>query len=220
MSSRPEALRKRAYFTTLWVRSILRSFAIFRISNVKTINRGNVPKKGAVIVAPNHLTLMDAPYVWGSLRRRAAPVAKHTLWSHPIGGLLLTLLGGIPIKRGDKQSGNRARAKMSQTLKAGGLVMIFPEGRCAPDPQILGRFYPGAAEMAVDHDCPIVPCVLKGIEKVLPLGSKRLRLRRPVQIVYLDPMHPADFGYDAEALNTELRARIAKESGQQLAPLD
>lgn len=213
---RPHPLRKRALVTTFWLRTWLRSVAKFKISNVTTIGRENVPKTGAAIIAANHISMLDALYLWGSLRRPSTAIAQDGLWKNKLLAAIFALLGLIPVKRGDKESGANARTLMGRVLDYGGLGIIFPEGRITRD-GFLGKFYPGAADLAFEHDCIIVPVALKGIDQVLPLGKRIPKLRLPVHIRYLKPLHPGDFD-SPEQMTATLRQIIAAQTNQQLAP--
>jgi 1-acyl-sn-glycerol-3-phosphate acyltransferase len=126
-------------------------------------------------------------------------------------------LGGvIPVRREDpSQSSLDAGAKV---LEDGNLLGIFPEGTRSPD----GRLYKGktgAARMALDVGCPIVPTGLIGTRHVMPKEAKIPGLGPRVTVKFGRPMRvPSEAHEDARVLRTftdELMSEIAKLSGQE-----
>ncbi len=89
---RPKGLGKRAWVTTKLVRRILRALAWSRFVRVTVLGREAVPTTGPVIVASNHISMLDAVFLWGALRRRAVAIAMAELWSWPVVGWLVRLM--------------------------------------------------------------------------------------------------------------------------------
>lgn len=207
---RPAGLGVRAWVTTELVRRVLRFLAWSRIVRVTVVGREVVPKRGAVLIASNHISMLDAVFLWGALRRRAAAVAMAELWTWPVVGLLVRGLGHIPVIRRDPDSGRRALDQAEWVLRHGGVLIIYPEGRCVR-PGEVEPYKPGVAKLAFATGVPIVPVGTSGTADVLPLrgadGRGRFDRTRPVTIRFGGPVDPA--GFDSpEALLTHLRARI------------
>ncbi|MFG3702957.1 lysophospholipid acyltransferase family protein, partial [Micromonospora sp. NPDC047620] len=123
---RPKGLGKRAWLTTQFVRRILRTLAWSNVVRVTVTGRELVPKSGPVIVASNHISMLDAVFLWGALRRRAIAIAMAELWSWPVVGWLVRRLGHIPVVRRDSVSGQSAMAQAEQILRHGGVLIIYP----------------------------------------------------------------------------------------------
>lgn len=89
--------------------------------------RENIPKEGAIIVAPNHKSNFDPPIVGVAFKDRIIHyMAKEELFKNPIFGYILRQFGTFPVKRGsiDRMAIRRAILE----LKEGNALGIFPEG--------------------------------------------------------------------------------------------
>ncbi len=209
---KPRSLQPHAWALTKLLRGFLRSLALSRLFPVTVTGRRYVPAKGAALVACNHISLADPPYVWGALRRNAAAMATRGLWRIPVLGMILWLLGHVPVHRGNHASGLKATAKLIRHLKAGGLGIIFPEGRCSPTGQ-LQKLKPGVAVIAFATGAPVIPAGVQGTNVVWPLGSRRIRMWQRVTVAFGEPMMPADYP-DQSTFLADLANRIAELSGQ------
>lgn len=176
----------------------------------------HIPRKGPAIITPNHLGLLDPLFVAMAIPRQVVFIGKADYWKAWQTRWLMELAGGIPVDRDDSVKSKGSLSAGTEVLKRGDLLGIFPEGTRSPD----GRLYKGktgAARMALEVGCPIIPAGLIGTEKVLPKDSKMPQLHR-VALFFGAPMHvPQEAREDAYLLRVftdELMAQIAKLSGQ------
>ncbi len=153
---------------------------------LKVIGAQNVPAKGGVIIAANHLSYMDIPLIGCSLSRRADFVGKSELFSRRWVNFFFRRLGGFPIRRSGVD--RLAIDEAVRRLKAGRAVVFYPEGRRSEDGR-LSRAKPGIGMVAAKARVPIVPALIEGTDKVLPKGSWRIRLH-PVTIKFGPPLNP------------------------------
>ncbi|WP_405137702.1 lysophospholipid acyltransferase family protein [Nocardia sp. NBC_01388] len=207
---RPKGLGKRAWVTTKLVRRVLRGLAWSNVVHVTVIGRELVPKDGAVIVASNHISMLDAVFLWGALRRRAVAIAMAELWSWPVVGWLVRRLGQIPVLRRDSESGQAALSQAEQILRHGGVLIIYPEGRLVPAGE-REPYKPGVAKLALATGVPIIPVCTAGTDRVLPMRRVRgdgpaFDRRQRVTIHFGAPIDPADFD-DSDKLLDHLRQR-------------
>ncbi|GAB4584475.1 lysophospholipid acyltransferase family protein [Nocardia sp. IFM 10818] len=208
---RPKGLGKRAWLTTQFVRRILRTLAWSNIVRVTVLGRERVPKTGPVIIASNHISMLDAVFLWGALRRRAIAIAMAELWSWPVVGWLVRRLGQIPVVRRDNASGSTALSQAEQILRHGGVLIIYPEGRLVA-PGETEPYKPGVAKLALATGIPIIPVGTTGTDRVLPMRRHRgddpaFDRRQPVTIHFGAPIDPAEFD-DPDKLLEHLRDRI------------
>ncbi|AYF77937.1 1-acyl-sn-glycerol-3-phosphate acyltransferase [Nocardia yunnanensis] len=204
---RPKGLGKRAWLTTHLVRRVLRTLAWSNFVHVTVIGRDHVPKTGPVIVASNHISMLDAVFLWGALRRRAVAIAMAELWSWPVIGWLVRRLGQIPVVRRDAESGRAATAQAEQILRHGGVLLIYPEGRLVA-PGDHEPYKPGVAHLALTTGVPIIPVATVGTDGVLPLRrGATLNRRHPVTLHFGTPIDPTTFD-DPDKLLDHLRQRI------------
>ena len=128
---------------------------------------------GSCIWASNHTSaIVDPAILFGLSPVRLRPVAKHTLWGHPVMRPLLLNVRAIPVYRAQdmlhKESSenpnsshssvsDRERKRLNQSafresaqaLVQGDCLMIFPEGVSHDDPH-LHRLRSGASLMAIE----------------------------------------------------------------------
>ena len=177
----------------------------------------HVPRRGAAIVCPNHLGLLDPLFIAMAIPRRIVFIGKSDYWNAWQTRWLMEIAGGIPVDRDD---GTKAKGSLDsgiEVLKRGDdLLGIFPEGTRSPD----GRLFKGktgAARMALEVGCPIIPAGLIGTEAVLPKGATVPKLL-PVKVRFGAPMYvPEGAHEDAHLLRVftdELMHEIAGLTGQ------
>ena len=144
----------------------------------------HLPQSGPVILAGNHLTVVDSFFLVLVVRRRIRFIAKSEYFSGTgLKGRVLcwfyTSAGQVPVDRSGAGAGDPALAAARKILADNGIWAIYPEGTRSPD----GRLYKGKtgmARVALESGAPVVPVVMFGTEKFNPVGS---RMWRPAKIV-------------------------------------
>ncbi|NPV52320.1 MAG: 1-acyl-sn-glycerol-3-phosphate acyltransferase [Firmicutes bacterium] len=154
----------------------------------------NVPRRGPVILAANHMSLLDPIVVGCALKRRVKFMAKAELFKNRAFGLVLRWLGTFPVRRGE--SDRDAFHRCFQVLEAGQVLGIFPEGTRSVDGR-LGRFSSIAAVLSSKTGAPVVPVGILGTGQILRRGSFIPRLGRVV--VRIGPPVAAGQAHDIEA---------------------
>ncbi len=146
------------YLNLLWVRALL-----MLISSRDVRGRENVPRKGALIVASNHLSNGDPPILTVAVPRQIAWMAKAEWFKTPVVGTLFRLAGMIPVRRfeADLQALRRAQ----HVLRNGGVLAMFPEGTRGGD-KGLGTGELGTALIALRTGTPVLPIAIWGTEHV------------------------------------------------------
>ncbi|MCL6450633.1 MAG: 1-acyl-sn-glycerol-3-phosphate acyltransferase [Acetobacteraceae bacterium] len=119
----------------------------------------NLPRRGAVILCPNHINFWDPVTVACSIGRRVSFMAKEELFRNPVVALALRLVGAFPVKRG---KADRAAIRHSlRVLGRGQVLGIFPEGTRSRT-GVLQKAEPGAALLALRTRAPVVPVGICG----------------------------------------------------------
>ncbi|OKL47413.1 hypothetical protein BSR29_02690 [Boudabousia liubingyangii] len=157
----------------------------------------NLPKKGGYLVVSNHSASFDAVtmvffFLKGHKGIRFA--AKHTLFSAPILGPILKAMGHVPVYRQTKRAANII-SQCSDAINHGAIIGIYPEGTTTREAQ----YWPmtaktGAAKIALNTGCPIIPVIAWGNQQFLPRYSLIPRFwRRPrIQVKALPPLNYED----------------------------
>jgi 1-acyl-sn-glycerol-3-phosphate acyltransferase len=77
-------------------------------------------------------------------------------------------------------------------LQSGQGVVIFPEGRCSPDGEML-PILPGAVLLALRTGVPVIPVGLYGTNRVIPFGMQTPRpTLSPVRVHFGAPVRFTD----------------------------
>ena len=125
------------------VRGIVRILLWLFYRRIDIVGRDRIPAAGPVIVAPNHHNaLVDAMLIVATFDRPIRVLAKAPLFRHPLIAPFLWLMDGVPVHRrmdagADAQTNVEMFASVVAALRAGGVVLIFPEGRSQPQPTLL-----------------------------------------------------------------------------------
>ncbi|MDP6857072.1 MAG: lysophospholipid acyltransferase family protein [Candidatus Thalassarchaeaceae archaeon] len=184
---------------------ILRS--IFRI---RTRGAERIPKKGAVILAGNHLAHVDPILMIVGSRRTLRFLSKKEHYSQAFTKLVMTTTGQIET---DRESGGKdALINAKQVLSNGGAMGIFPEGTRSrrTEPPFMLKGKTGVARLAATFpDVPLHPIALLDTHKMLKPGSSMFRISTPITMSVGEGItwrtwihHPEGGGYSEEGLQS------------------
>lgn len=195
-------------FACFGVRVLLRLLTRCRVDGLE-----NVPREGPLLLAANHLSLVDPPVLGALLPRRVVFMAKEELFHVPVVGWAVSWYGAFPVKRG--QADRQALRSAIAVLESGGVVGMFPEGTRSRS-GTMSQAHSGAALLALTADARVLPVAIEGTDR---LGSLRSLLSRPAITVRvgkpftLERVHRGKGGLDAAT--SSMMGRIAA-----LLPLD
>jgi 1-acyl-sn-glycerol-3-phosphate acyltransferase len=116
-----------------------------------------VPPTGPVVLAANHIGVLDGPLLAVFAPRPVHALTKHEMFRGRT-GQVLHRSGQIPVDRYSPDP--RAVRTALRVLRDGGVVGVFPEGTRGDGE--LHRFHHGAAYLALVSGAPVVPVVLLG----------------------------------------------------------
>ncbi len=182
------------------VRALL-GFYFFTLKGLRCEGVENIPKEGAVIIAPNHKSNFDPPVIGVCSPRVVHYMAKEELFRNPVFAAVIRYFGTFPVKRG---AVDRAAIRRALTeLKEGQPLGIFPEGTRIHGNRI-GRFHDGMASIALMTGTPILPVAVIGTEH-LPKkeGPFAVVFGTPVPVAKARPT-PEAIGEVNEAVRAEL----------------
>ena len=155
-----------AYHLAWWRRWLARPFIrlllqlIFRLlARVKVTGKKNLPLRTPYIVAINHVSLFEAPFVGGFWPEQVEALGASDVWDRPGQKYLARMWGGIPVHRGEYD-----RAAMEGTisaLRSGYALLIAPEGGRSHIPGMRQAF-PGIAYIAEQTGVPVIPVGIVG----------------------------------------------------------
>ena len=154
----------RVYSTVVW--------------NARIYGRENVPRNGPLIVACNHVSLLDPPVMGCFVPRQVSYMAKRELFEIPVLGPLIRGLGAYPVDRGG--TATAAIKRSVEVLRAGGCVGIFPEGGRNVEGDKAPRG--GVALLASLANAPVVPAAIVGTDEKKKRGKIKVAFGRPVAL--------------------------------------
>jgi 1-acyl-sn-glycerol-3-phosphate acyltransferase len=205
----PQAMTIYPRFLAALCRISLRTLGRVEVSGLE-----DLPQSGPLIIAANHMSNADPPFIGGwlgpALHRRPTFLAKESLFGGPLGALIRSL-GAEPVKAGGSDIGAYRVAK--GILDRGGIVAILPEGTRSYD-GVLAQPRPGVSMLATRTNAAVLPVGISGTDELLPRDHALPRLRTPITLRVGRPFRltlPEDGDRRAgiAAADTELMRRIA-----------
>jgi 1-acyl-sn-glycerol-3-phosphate acyltransferase len=206
----------------LW--TVLRPVAVvlcrpaFRI---KVVGRKHIPKKGAAILASNHLSALDHVVLPMATRRPIVNISKvEHFQSGRFKAWFFRQISIIPVQRGKGDTSAMAAAR--KALREGRLFCIYPEGTRSLDGK-LHKGHTGVARLALEMRVPVIPCGMVGTFEAKPKGGKTRYFTKTAAVI--GP--PLDFSQywgqheDKEVcrkVTDEVMRAIARVSGQEYVP--
>ena len=143
----------------------------------------NIPEDGPVILVSNHLTNYDVFPMQMMIRRPLFFMAKSELHRNPLADIIYRNLGAFPVHRGQRDEWALRHAR--KVLEHGQILALFPEGTHSKG-RGLRSGKTGAARMALQMDCPIVPVAIDGTQQMF----RSFPRRTPINMVVGEPIYP------------------------------
>ena len=178
-------------------------------------NGEKIPSHGSCLIVINHISHTDpvltAHLLWdhGRIPRF---LAKSGLFKNRYLGGFLKSAGMIPVERMSKNAIGAFDAAVAD-VRAGECVVVYPEGTITRDPEMwpmAGKS--GAARIALQTGCPVIPVGQWGAQDLLAPYAKRPDLfpRKTITMNVGDPVDLADLAEQqlTSAVAAEATARI------------
>jgi len=172
---------------TYWVLKAVLTPVLRFAFRVRVEGAENLPRKGPVILASNHLSFSDSFFLPLVVRRRVTFVAKAEYFDDKKTAWFFRGVGQIPIRREGGSASERALESATEVLEQGGVFGIYPEGTRTRD-GYLHRGHTGVARLALRTGAPIVPVGMTGTDEINPIDRKLPRLFRTVRIQFGVPI--------------------------------
>ncbi|WP_309067185.1 lysophospholipid acyltransferase family protein [Microbacterium sp.] len=170
------------------------------LARVRITGAEKLPREGAYVVAPNHVSELDplivALAVW-RLGRAPRFMAKESLFRVPVLGAALRATGMVPVARtSSRDSAAQTMAQSTALVKDGRGVIVYPEGTLTRDPDLWPmRGKSGAARLALAGDMPLIPVAHWGVQNVMARYARSISVwppRKLVRLAFGDPVDLSD----------------------------
>jgi len=185
---------------------VLCQFWFGTILGTKIIGTENIPKEGAFILAANHVSNWDPPFLGTFIEREICYMGKAELFKNPVMAAICRGLHVFPVKRG---TADKTAIKTAvKILKDGKCFGIFPEGTRSKTGK-LGKAESGVSLIAAMTKAPIIPAAIINTEKIF---SREKFFPRPA-VVYGKPIKFSGSTKDKDAMENfaqEIMNEIAK----------
>lgn len=175
-----------------------------------------VPRAGtALVVVFNHTSAVDAflvaGSVWLGLGRWVQPLVKTELFTAPVLGVLVRQAGAVPVARTEDAGREAAYGDAVSRLRAGGTVLIAPEGTTTHDGSLLPLRH-GAARLALEAGVDVLVVTHFGAQRGFS-PVVRLPERGAVVTMAMDVVSPRSDD-DASSLTGRIAATMIDRSSQ------
>ena len=188
-------------------RAIMRGLFRLRVEGLD-----NVPEEGQFIIAPNHVSYLDAFVVAAALRQ---DVLRRTYWAgwtgaafgNPLTRLVSRLAQVVPVD--PDRAGLSSLAFGAAVLKRGQTLVWFAEGERSRTGD-LQPFKPGVGMLLGYYPVPVVPVFIRGTYEAMPRG-RFLRGLEKVTVSFGEPLDPRDLdgaGGSREQVVEAVRERV------------
>jgi 1-acyl-sn-glycerol-3-phosphate acyltransferase len=161
----------------------------------------NIPERGPVILACNHVSFVDWLVIMGAMGRPTRFIMYYKYYDVPVAKHLMRQAKVIRIasRKEDPTLLDDAYETVSHALQRGEVICLFPEGQVTYD-GALQPFKPGILKILSRDSAPIVPMALNGL--YLSMFSRRggkaffklpRKLWKPIYLNIGKPIAPEEF---------------------------
>lgn len=148
----------------------------------------HLPQDGAFLIAGNHASHLDPPFIGSQVPRQMRFFARKSLWTGGLATWWLDAVGTIPVDRDGGQDVG-ALKRVLRALADGKVMILFPEGTRSQD-GLLQTAKPGVGFIVCKTQVPVVPARIFGSFEAFGKNAKFPTLGTPVSVVFGKPILP------------------------------
>lgn len=128
------------------------------IMDVRLVVQGTPPAQGPVLLVANHLSWLDILSIHAA--RHVRFVSKSGVRHWPLIGTLSDGAGSLYIERERRRDALRVVHHMTEALRKGELIAVFPEGTTS-DGRGLLPFHANLLQAAISSGAPVLPAAIR-----------------------------------------------------------
>lgn len=158
--------------------------------------------QGGFLYIFNHTSHYDIPVMFSASPMFPHFGAKSELYSVPIFGQTMKVMGALPIERKNREKVMQIYKEAEARVAKGDVFALAPEGTRQPGGGQLGAFKSGPFFFSVNAHMPIVPVVIVNCEKIIPKHSllvNKNKLIQDVHVYFLEPIMPDKYSEETIA---------------------
>jgi len=175
---------KRSILVDILLRPVITTIAVV-FFRMKVINRNNIPD-GGVIMAGNHISNWDPPFIAAAVPGAVHFMAKSSLFKTRFLSWFMHKLGAFPINRRSTVNSGALNTAID-LVSRGEVVIIFPEGTRSKNGKLLPA-KPGVGYIAHATEAPVVPFFMEGMDD--PLSALLYKSR--FKVTFGQPVSPEE----------------------------
>jgi 1-acyl-sn-glycerol-3-phosphate acyltransferase len=218
-SQQPMSLGKRVWFGFSWM--VLGAF-LAGVNRLKVTGVEHVPPGGGVLLAANHLSLVDTLLIpWVNIAKVRLEVvwapAKAELFDLPVINRIIASWGAFPVQRSGRDV--QAMRRLVELMRRE-KVMLFPEGTRSADGW-LGSGNRAVGKLIYLARPTVIPTAILGTDRLLAKGRRLPRLFSKLEVRFGPPLDlqgyyaAEDTKATAEALMSCVMRSIARLRGEE-----
>jgi len=138
-----------------WTRQML------RILHVELQVQGTPPERGPMLQLANHVSWLDILVMNAAQPSRFVSKSDARHW--PVLGTLVTAAGTLYIERQNRRDAMRVVHRMTDCLREGDILSVFPEGTTS-DGRSLLPFHANLLQAAISANVPVLPVALRFVD--------------------------------------------------------
>lgn len=169
---------------------------------IRVLGSERVPRHGALILAANHQSVLDPWLVGLTQLRRAAYLARESLFRLPVLGWLLRRYDSVPVVR-ETTAARQSLDICIKVLQRRRALVLFPEGTRSLDGR-LQALKRGISLIVRKSGAPVQPLLIQGAFRLWP-RTQRLPWFGQVKIFFGNAIEP-----DREESSDALMERLEK----------
>ncbi len=128
---------------------------------IRLVVRGEPPRMGPVLLVANHISWLDILVMHAA--RHCRFISKSDIRRWPLIGTLATAAGTLYIERASRRDALRTVREMTEALRAGEVLAVFPEGTTSDGSRLL-PFHANLLQAAIASGAAVVPVALQFVD--------------------------------------------------------
>lgn len=135
--------------------------SMLQVLGIQLQLRGEPPTAGPILLVANHISWLDILVLHAARHCRFVSKADVRHW--PLIGALSTGAGTLYIERESRRDAMRVVHRMAESLRAGEVLAVFPEGTTSDGRHLL-PFHANLIQAAISAEAPVQPVGLSFID--------------------------------------------------------
>jgi 1-acyl-sn-glycerol-3-phosphate acyltransferase len=207
-----QGVLRTSYFHLVFYRAVVGSLRVLLTVGARVrLEVFHEPPDGAYVMASNHISHFDPPFLSGWFRRKIDWIAMSELFGTGWSARAFHWLDVIPVDRGGDD--RRALREALRRLEGGSVIGVFPEGGIRDGERSMLAGAPvqeGAVMLAVRSGRPIVPVAILGSERLYSAKNWLPWRRAHVYIGVGAAIPPPGGGLSRGAAREQMRGELAR----------